>query len=337
MKITSINQNIYSRIPQKVSENTVDKSVNNKNYNPAFYMPNFCAVKDLTPQYILKKRSHLLPERVLKSLKEVCENPPKVMPSMKDIHFAVYKKLFESKSLEEAKKLFPEFEGIKDAKELENNPSCAISAIKKKMPLEDFSLSILKDLFSFHYEDELVKKYGFTNRSQLIWMLKKLNIPKLQGNYNMIIKLTDESTNARFAQLAEKTLRSDPNIEQKRIENILKTVKSDEYREKKRLLSEELLKNNPHLREDTRLVSKITWERCPEIKEALSQYTKEQSNILKKSLMNKIQGKKLSDAEQNIINSYYTKFWNSHPDLKEKYSQTRHEVIQELKSKGLIK
>lgn len=337
MKISQINNNIYFTKTDKSIKKAKTTEPAGKTFKPAYYAPIFCAVKDLTPQYILKKRSHLLPERVVNKIKELCANPSQVMPDIKALHFSVYEDLFNSDLLEKAKELYPEFGRVINAIELKDNPSSAIAAIKKRMPLSDFSLAILKDLYSFKKEDELVEKYGFTNRSQLIWILQKLNIPKLNGNYNMIVKLTDENVSAQFAENANKTLRTDPEIEKRRIASILKTARSEEYREKKRLMSEEILKNNPHLREDTRLISQMTWDRCPEIRQVLSEYTKEQPHVLKKSLMNKIHGKELTLAERNIVNAYYRMFWNTYPDLKEKYSRTRHEVTQELKEKGLVK
>ncbi len=174
------------------------------------YNLNFNAASDITLRYILEKRSQYLPERILEAVKIAEAKSGINQPSLKELHKDVYQKLFDSKSLEEAKELYPEFSDIINITEFEGNRSKALKAIKAVMPLKDFTLQYLKDLYLLITEDNLVKKYGFSNRSLLIWLNQKLHIKKPNGEYNILVKMTDEAENKKVAEFSRQRIKNNP-------------------------------------------------------------------------------------------------------------------------------
>ena len=68
--------------------------------------------KPLTLQEIVKKNEKLVPSRVLLKVREILANITDKLPSLKEIHLSIYAPLLECKTLDEAIKLFPEFDGI---------------------------------------------------------------------------------------------------------------------------------------------------------------------------------------------------------------------------------
>ena len=74
---------------------------------------------------------------------------------------------------------------------------------------------------------------------------------------------------------------------------------------------------NPEYREKVGLISQRTWSKCPEIKEALSDYTKQSPKYVKHALSKRNLGKVLTDMEQRAIQGYYYHFWNDNPEYKD--------------------
>lgn len=301
------------------------------------YTPNFGAASDITLKYVLERRSQYLPERVLARAKELSRNPVSEQPALKDLHKDVYRSLMGANTLEEAKELYPEFAGVIDAVELEGNRSKAVKAIKKIMSLKDFTLQYLKDLYSLMTEDNIVAKYGFTNRSLLQWLNTKLHITKPMGEYNLLVKMTDEAENNRIAELSRQQVKNNPEAHLEMSRKGAATQKRPEVIEKKRAMMKEFHKNNPKYAEKTRLISQRTWAKCPEIRKALSEYTASQNDITRKTLEKRVkQRKELTENERKIISGYYKRFWATYPQYLEVYREARKEAIEELTSEGLI-
>ena len=78
-------------------------------------------------------------------------------------------------------------------------------------------------------------------------------------------------------------------------------------------------------------LNKLTWEKCPEIKEALKIYTAESPDYVKHALSKKRSGGKLTEVDRRIINGYYKGFWEKHPEFVELYSKMK---IQASKESG---
>ena len=298
--------------------------------------PSFGAASDLTLSYMYKKHSALMPKRVLESIEQYMQKSPVSQPTLEELHHKVYAGLLSAKTLDEAKQLYPEFSEVKDSAILKGNRSLAVKAIEKHMPIEDFSLAYLKDLYSLKTENELVKKYGFTNRSILHWLNLKLNIDKPKTNYHKLVNMSNEEKNLKVAEATRQALLRDPDTQKKRLEKAAQTHKTEIYREKKRQEMIDFYKREPAAASRVRQISQMTWDRCPQIKAALTDFTSEQDGILKRALNDRSKNGKITPAQKRMISGYYKRFWDKYPEFKEQYRQARIEVIEELKKQGLV-
>lgn len=308
----------------------------NKSINSGNSAPNFKSASDLTLRYMLKKHSALLPESVLKATKELVYNPVLNMPTLEELHHKVYAGLMSAKTLEEVKALYPELAEVKNSLILKNNRSVAVKVIEKNMPLEDFTLAYLKDLYSLKTENEIVAKYGFSNRSLLSWLNHKLNIVKPKTNYHTLVAMSNDGKNKRIGDLTRQALLRDPETQQKRLAKAAETHRTQEYREKKRQEMIEFYRRQPAAAYRVSQISQMTWDKCPQIKAALAEYTYEQEGILKKALKDRSDNKPLMQQQKRMIAGYYKRFWEKYPEFKKQYRQARLDAIEELKKEGLI-
>lgn len=299
--------------------------VQNRNY----YTPNFAAASDIHLKYVLAKRAQYLPESMLNEIKQICASNPKELPSLQDVHKKVYQPLFDANSLDEVKKIFPEFKDVIDIITFKSSRSKAIKAIMDRMPLENFTLQYLKQLYQPQKMEDLVKIYGLPNRSILGWLNNKLNIKKLCSSYIQILKLSDEKENMRIAELSRQAIYANPEAQQKRLAKAAETHRTPEYRAKKRQEMIEFYKRNPAAAEKTRFISKETWNRCPEIKKALAEFKNSKSARVQ-AILTKTDYKHATPTERRIIKGFYKEFWNTHPEMKEQIRQARLDVIKDF-------
>lgn len=302
------------------------------NYNSSIV---FKSASDISLQYVYKKHAKFLPKRVFEKIKTILSNDKNEVPKLYELHNDLYKDLFEAKTLEEAKELYPEFKDIKDVTVLCNNRSKAVKAILKIMPLDKFTLNYLKKLYAPTSQDNLVKEYGFTNRNLLSWLNKKLNIKKLDGSYIQLFKMSNEEENLKIAEQSRKAIYANPDAQKNRLEKAAQTHRTLEYREKKRQEMIDFYKRNPDVAKRTGLISKMTWDRCPEIKDALREYTQTLSPYSKRVLSKKVSGAILTSEERRVAFGYYRGFWEKNPELKTLYKERRNQVIEELKKNNL--
>lgn len=298
--------------------------VQNKNY----YTPNFTAASDITLKYVLTKRAQYLPESMLGEIKKICTSNPKELPTLQEVHQRVYQPLFNAKSLEEAKAIFPEFRDVIDILTLKDNRSKAVKAIKTKIPLENFTLQYLKQLYQPQKMEDLVKIYDLPNRSILSWLNQKLKIKKLCSSYIQILKLSDEKENQRIAELSRQAIFANPQAQQKRLAKAAESHRTPEYRAKKRQEMIDFYKRNPEAANKTRFISKETWKKCPEIRKALAEFKNGKSTYIQ-AILTKTQYKNATPTERRIIRGFYKEFWKTHPDMKEQYRKARLDVIKE--------
>lgn len=330
MQIEKISTNPYLYTAKMSAEPRTQITAVSGGYNPAYYAPAFKSASDITLKYVLEKQSAYIPARILDKIKELVSSGKDKLFTLPEVHSEVYKKLFEAKTLDEVKTYYPEFREVIDMSEMKNNRSKAVKAVQSIMPLEDFTLQYLKELYLPTSQDNLVKKYGFTNRNLLLWLNSKLNIKKLSGEYIMLLKLSDEKENRRYAQMTSNYLKNNDEVRKNFFEKASDAHKTAEYREKKRNEMVRFYQNNPEKREKVRLISSMTWERCSEIKKEFQAYTKAQSGYVKVILKKKCAGMTLTDVEKRIVGKYYKDFWKSHPEFAELYRKTRMEVIEEI-------
>lgn len=289
----------------------------------------FQSAADINLRYIVHNHSKYLPKRVLEQAMKLCKSGAKELPALYQLHTDVYQPLQHVLTLEEAKTCFPEFSKVINLADLQVRHSKAIDAIKKIMPLEDFSLDVLKKLYQPRFLDSLVQEYGMTNRSLITWLTDKLNIPRLSSSYLKLLMMSNETENNRIAECSRQAILRNPEAQARKLAKAAEAHRTPEYREKKRQEMIDFYKKNPEAAERTGIISKLTWDLCPEIKEALTVYTQQTSSIVR-SILNKRKHGKLTAAEKRIIKGYYKGFWDSHPDFKKVYQTARIQVIKDL-------
>jgi len=290
---------------------------------------NFQSAADINLRYIVKNHAKYLPKRVLERATELCRSNSEVLPPLYQLHNDVYQPLFTARTLDEAKNIFSEFSEIINLPDLKVKRSKAIDAIKERMPLEAFSLDLLQRLYKPEFLEALVQDYGMTNRSLITWLIDKLQITKLSSPYLKLLMMSNEKENSRIAEASRQAILRNPETQQKRLQKAAEAHRTPEYRAKKRQEMIDFYKRNPDAAIKTGLISQMTWDRCPEIKEALALYTQGASPVVK-TLLSKRRLQPLTMIEQRIVNGYYKTFWDSHPELKRIYREVRLQVIREL-------
>lgn len=312
----------------------IHNSIQFSNYNN--HGITFASASDITLEYVYKKHSKYLPVRISEKIKSILSDGQKNIPKLYELHNDLYSSLFKATSLEEVKNLYPEFRGIKELTSLGNNRSKALKAIKKIITPEKFTLNYLKKLYTPTSQDNLVREYGFTNRSLLAWLNKKLNIKKLDGSYIKLLKMSQEEENNRISELSRQAIYANPDVQKRRLAKAAETHRTCEYRAKKKQEMIDFYKRNPDVAKRTGLISKMTWDMCPEIKDAMSEYTRSLSPYVKKVLSKKLSGEPLTQEENRVTYGYYRKFWEQNPELRSLYKKRRIQVIEKLKKENII-
>lgn len=301
----------------------------NCEYKPIFYKPMFGSAADLNLKYILKNHSSELPISMAKMMRGLCELDLNKLPTFQELHNYVYKNLQNAKSLEEVKKLYPEFKDVIDLKDYKTNHSKAIRDIKDRMPLEGFTLDFIQKLYAPSTMEDLVKFYGVKNRSSLTYLAESLGIKKLSKTYLQLYKLSNEVENERFAKQAQSYVRT-PEARAKCNERAAAAHRTPEYRAKKRQEMKDFYKRNPQVAEKTAKISKMTWDNCPEVKAAFAEYRAHLDPSTKRILSKGLVGEKMSDFERRVFGGAMKEFWESHPQMRNIYQQRRIEVIKNL-------
>jgi len=287
----------------------------------------FGAAKDINLRYIMRNRSHLLPARVKDAVTDILERGGAgELPTLKEVHTEQYAALMSATTLDEAK-AFSEFANVLDFTEIAQKFSRSAKKIAQILPLEDFSLDCLKKIWSGMPQEEITKSYGFSCRDVLSKICKTLNIPKPEGNYLVLLKTSEEEGNRRASDLTRRHLDTcRRNLEKANIAN-----KTPEARAKQAESMRRFYRENPDRREAVRLISLAVWEKCPDIKQACSDFLKSQSPLVQITVLKQMHNERLSPGEKRIAVSFYKHFWDSHPQLKTEFSKARTEAAQEFK------
>ncbi len=310
----------------------ISRTENLKTYNSGIQ---FGSAKKINLHYILEKHSGALPERVLNEVVKICNNNSKEkLPTLLEVHNKIYEPLIKSATLAQAKKLFSEFKDAIDLKNIPQLRSKAADAIKQWTPDSEFSLDFIKMLYAPVPMKDICAFYGVKNRSDYEYLAERLNIKKLSGAYLRLLKLSDPTSNAEFAEKSQQCLKT-PEAIKKRLEKCAIAHRTPEYREKKRQEMKNFYKQNPEAAEKVRLITQMTWDRCPEIKTALSAYSEEQSPYVISLLKKRSTGAALNTQERRTLAGYYKKFWDTHPELKKLLSTRKQEVVEELNASNI--
>lgn len=200
---------------QNKTQNTHQNTYQNvQNARSSTKLPGYGFYSDITftnrrtPMTLEEKFERIKPEqfpseRIINNIQAAIEDPEN-KKSIYDIHMETYAPLLECKTLDEAKAMFPEFENVRDAKDLfltygtqkdkekafRSAPYLAQRVFEKSVPgvsIEDLSLELLKKIYGKGYAVSAKSEfYGFTNTTT-VKTLEALNIKHLDVRYLKLI------------------------------------------------------------------------------------------------------------------------------------------------------
>ncbi len=292
--------------------------------------PAFTGGKPIDLYYILEKRSNLLPERILKKVRRIVDKGTKPLPTLKEVHLKTYAPLLECKTLDEAKSLFPEFSGMKEAhisfKRYSNN-------IKKLVAggyLEDnFSLKILQEFWGkLKSQDEVAKEMGLDGRTSLAWVLQKIGFVNYNTNYKTLLMASSPDSRAKIAAKTMAWNAAHPDLMRARNKHAAQFCKTPEYRKAHSQRMKEYDKLHPERIKKIREFDKAVWEKIPEVRAAMTQFAQEQSTFTRLVIRKEIQGNLLDAREARAKKGFYKKFWQAHPEMLKRYKEA-HKLVRE--------
>lgn len=272
--------------------------------------------KPLALKETIIKNERLIPKRVLEKAKYALANFGKNLPSLKDIHLETYAPLLQCKSLDEAKKLFPEFENITENFEY-------IRASKHRKSIDEqnnsnFALRMLQEIWAkLKTKDEIVKDLGFPSRNTLEWPLKKINFVSYSANYKTILNASDPEGNRVIAEKTRAYNQKHPEKMFAKNKKAAQACKSKEYREAQSKRMKEYDIDNPERIQKIIEHDKLMWSLCPEVRQAMSKFTLDQPLYVRSVLAKRIKGYRLTPKEKLALKGLNEKFWETYPEYKE--------------------
>lgn len=298
---------------------------NNYLYNPQVKDSAFKSRgKPITLQYIVEKRSYLLPERILGSAKKLLADTKAKLPSLLDLHKQTYAPLLECKTLSEAQDLFPEFNEIEENITFKRPKSIYAKLFKERTENENFALKMLQDIWAkLKTKDEIAEEFGMYGRTSLDWALKQINFVTFNTNYRKLLQASDEEGNKIIAQKTTAWNSLHPDLMYAHNKKAAQKCKTDEYRTEQAKRMKEYDLTHPERRKKISITLKEGWEKCPEVRAAISEFIKSEKALIKNLLSKKSKKIQLSEFEKRALSSFYKRFWESHPELKDVYAKAR--------------
>lgn len=290
----------------------------NKPSNPTFE----AGGKPITLQYAVEKRARLIPERVLNEAKEILMNPGAKVPSLMELHKSIYAPLLECKSLDEAKALYEEFSQMKEEVIFERNTRYA-KEFKKKTD-KNFALKVLQEYWgNLKTKDEIAQSFGMPNRNSLGWPLEQIRFVGYHPNYKTLLKASDEEGNRVIAEKMTAWNTLHPDLMRAKNKHAAQGCKTEEYRKAQAQRMYKYDKEHPERREKISESSKASWAECPEIKQAMAEFALTCPVFIRRIVLKRCKGQKLTENEIRTSKSFFKKFWEAHPELKEVFAQAR--------------
>ena len=284
--------------------------------------PSFSAKgKPITLQYVVERRSSLLPPRVLERAKQlVAECPQAHLPSLLEIHREVYAPLAECKTLDEAKALFPEFASVKETVDFERD---SVYARKfKERTDKNFALTMLKEFWvNLKNKEDVAKALGMPSRSSLDWIFKQINFVSYPNNYKTLLKASDEEGNRLIASKVSAWNAAHPDLMYQHNKHAAQGCKTIEYRLAQSARMKKYDIENPERREKISVSITEAWDKCPQIKDAMKLEI-EQKPYIRPIMMKKAKGD-LTEQETILLKQFYKNFWDAHPEFKQMFSEAR--------------
>ena len=279
-------------------------------------------------KYILSKHRTLLPERVQEEARKVLRTNPQNTPTLKRLHQNTYAQLMECGTLEEAKRLFPEFNGVQNATEVFSKARGNIKTLIANGQLnENLSLKLLKDFWGeLKTHEEIAKEMGLTNRNAVNYIFTKLGIPPFSQNYKTLILSSEPETRAVMAAKTTAWNAMHPDLMRAHNKMAAQGNKVQWRREASSVRMKEYDIEHPERRQKISEFFKEVWARLPEVREELRKFISEQDTSFTRIISKEISGEKLTDTENRMKRILYKKFWESHPECHEQYRQACKEV-----------
>lgn len=215
----------------------------------------FGAAKDVNLKYIYRTHFDVLPKRIQTEVEKLVKAGKHESITLYDLHKDQYAALLDDKTcktLDDARNLFPEFREVLDASAVIKHKSPNIKKIMEKVPLEDFSLYLLKERWGkLKTLDEIAQDLGLKNRVGIAWLKDKIQMPDFGKNYTTLLRASDEAYNGIIAAKTK----------------AYNAMHYDAVVEKNRRLARENVDLNSY-------ISQEAWDRLPHIREALSEISR---------------------------------------------------------------
>lgn len=214
--------------------------------------PCFTSAKDINLDYIYKNHFSSLPPRMQNVVERHVKSGSNNDMSLRDLHIQTYSKLENCESLDKAQNEYREFGDVLQFNAVLKHKSPNVKKIMQKIPLEDFSLYVLKERWlKLKTLDEIARDLGLKDRAAIAWFLDKIRMPDFGKNYIALLNASDEALNNAISQ---------------KVKNY-NALHRDEIIEKNRRISAQTV-------DIQRDICQITWDRLPHIKEAFSEMSK---------------------------------------------------------------
>ena len=195
MKISSINNINFNRLnTQKAVENKSQSlNLDMKTLYPANYnnYVSFGAMSNKEKfEYI--GEDNFPNQQILNAFKQVVDSGED--KKLYEIHKEYYADLLACKTLDEAKEIYPEFEDVLDAKDVDDNYSFSIlnkikRGEKEGMSINDLSLKLLQNHFGNMVGIYANEKFYDISATSLRSLFMKLNMPELNKKYLKILQI----------------------------------------------------------------------------------------------------------------------------------------------------
>ena len=276
--------------------------------------------KPITLQYILQNRTNLLPPRILEQVKNTVRRVSSCeMPSLLELHKKTYSPLLACKTLDEVKQLYPEFSEIKEDVVFLRD-SVYAKEFKAKTD-KNFVLKLLQEYWvQLKTKDEIARELGMNSRSSLEWALKQIGFVSYPHNYKTLLKASDKIGNDEIAAKTRAWNKAHPDEMYARNKHAAQGCKTPEYRAAQSQRIRKYDAEHPERKEKISQSLTYAWEICPELRSAMLAMLAENryTGII---FSKKRQGIKLTDSQHRMIQGFFKRYWDSHPEFKTIFSQ----------------
>lgn len=291
--------------------------------------------KPITLEYVMEHRSYLLPERIRTTVTELMKQSNIELPSLLEVHRIAYAPLMACKTLEEAKKLFPEFEDMKDKVEYVRNSAHADKF--KDSSKANFSLNMLQQFWAeLRTKESMANSMGIKSRASFQWALDKIGFVSYSSDYRVLLNASDEAGNRNIAEKTKAWNAEHPDLVKKHNKIAAQGCKTSEYRaaQSKRMIKYD--EQNPERRAKISSYTKRVWELCPEVREAMVNFSKNESAYLRGLIAKKCRGEVLSEVESKTVQAFFKRFWRSNPELRNLYAKARAIASMEIRAPKVL-